>query len=48
MASSKIYEQQLFAAWIMALASTLAVLFIGEVLGHTTCVGGVRQMRTSL
>ncbi len=31
-------ENWLFTAWILALASTLAVLFIGEVLGQTPCV----------
>lgn len=28
----------LFAAWLVALLSTLSVLFIGEVLGQTPCV----------
>ncbi|PHQ83495.1 MAG: disulfide bond formation protein B [Thalassobium sp.] len=31
-------EHWLFAAWVLALVSTLAVLFIGEVLGQTPCV----------
>ena len=31
-------EHWLFAAWLLALVSTLAVLFIGEVLGQTPCV----------
>ncbi|MCB1355297.1 MAG: disulfide bond formation protein B [Maritimibacter sp.] len=31
-------ETALFAAWTMALISTLSVLFIGEVLGQTPCV----------
>ena len=31
-------ERWLFAAWVLALVSTLAVLFIGEVLGQTPCV----------
>lgn len=30
--------QLLFAAWTIALVSTLAVLFVGEVLGHAPCV----------
>lgn len=28
----------LFAAWVIALGSTLSVLFIGEILGQTPCV----------
>ena len=28
----------LFAAWLVALGSTLAVLFIGEIMGQTPCV----------
>jgi len=31
-------ETALFAAWLIALISTLAVLFIGEVLGQLPCV----------
>ena len=31
-------EHWLFAAWLLALVSTLAALFIGEVLGQTPCV----------
>lgn len=30
-------ETCLFTAWLLALAATLAVLFIGEVLGQTPC-----------
>lgn len=30
-------ETCLFAAWLLAFAATLAVLFIGEVLGQTPC-----------
>lgn len=28
----------LFAAWLVALGSTLAVLFVGEIMGQTPCV----------
>ncbi|HEY0834230.1 MAG TPA: disulfide bond formation protein B [Azospirillum sp.] len=28
----------LFAAWVIALGSTLSVLFIGEIMGQTPCV----------
>jgi disulfide bond formation protein DsbB len=28
----------LFAAWLIALGSTLAVLFVGEIMGQTPCV----------
>lgn len=31
-------ERSLFLAWLVALGATLAVLFIGEVLGQTPCV----------
>ncbi|MEZ5933091.1 MAG: disulfide bond formation protein B [Alphaproteobacteria bacterium] len=31
-------EIALFAAWMVALVSSLAVLFIGEVLGQTPCI----------
>ena len=31
-------DAPLFAAWLIALASTLAVLFIGEVLGQAPCI----------
>lgn len=38
MVNSKLSVYWLFAAWIVALFATLAVLFIGEVLGQTPCV----------
>ena len=38
MQNTSLQNNALYLAWLVALASTLGALFIGEVLGQTPCV----------